>query len=335
MTQPMQGVDLPHRMSSSSSFNKVPLAAGAGAGAGAATGMPQMSQRDSMAYQNVPSENYWPDSNQSNDRGMGYAGQDPSARKKRLWKIAAAIFAVTAIIAIVVGVVVSQVSNNGGGGDSNDNDGDATLANADDPSDFEKDERLHQSFWAFAYSPSVRLLAPRGEVKLTQSQGALPPECGASQANVTRDIQILSQLTTRLRLYGANCNTTALVLQAIQDTKVDMTVWPAIYIDTNTEANENQLQAVKEAIEDYGTDHVEGIIVGNEYILNTATTESTTSAVYLSAVQDIVDHIQEANATILAMNLDKHLPIGTSDAGSLLSTTLATGIDFFMANVHP
>ena len=35
------------------------------------------------------------------------------------------------------------------------------------------------------------------------------------------------------------------------------------------------------------------------------------------------------------MNLDKHLPIGTSDAGSLMSTTLASGIDFFMANVHP
>jgi glucan 1,3-beta-glucosidase len=40
--------------------------------------------------------------------------------------------------------------------------------------------------------------------------------------------QILSQLTTRLRLYGANCNDTALVMQAIQDTKVDMTIWPAI-----------------------------------------------------------------------------------------------------------
>jgi len=42
------------------------------------------------------------------------------------------------------------------------------------------------------------------------------------------DGQILSQLTTRLRLYGANCNDTALVMQAIQDTKVDMTIWPAI-----------------------------------------------------------------------------------------------------------
>ena len=40
--------------------------------------------------------------------------------------------------------------------------------------------------------------------------------------------QILSQLTTRLRLYGANCNTTDLVLTAIEETKVNMTIWPAI-----------------------------------------------------------------------------------------------------------
>jgi len=45
---------------------------------------------------------------------------------------------------------------------------------------------------------------------------------------INTDRQILSQLTTRLRLYGANCNDTALVMQAIQDTKVDMTIWPAI-----------------------------------------------------------------------------------------------------------
>ena len=34
-------------------------------------------------------------------------------------------------------------------------------------------------------------------------------------------------------------------------------------------------------------------------------------------------------------NLDKTLPVGTSDAGSILSTTLSEGIDFYMANVHP
>ena len=38
-------------------------------------------------------------------------------------------------------------------------------------------------------------------------------------ANVTEDIQLLSQLTPRIRTYGSDCNVTALVLQAIKDTK--------------------------------------------------------------------------------------------------------------------
>lgn len=131
-------------------------------------------------------------------------------------------------------------------------------------------------------------------------------------------------------------------------------------VDSNAQAYTDQVDAIEDAIKTYGTDHIEGvrvlliltifhlvrtsggthsanlqIIVGNEYILNTASTGSLTSSIYLSSVKTITDHIQEVNTTIKALNLDKHLPIGTSDAGSLLSTTLATGIDFFMANVHP
>jgi exo-beta-1,3-glucanase (GH17 family) len=86
------------------------------------------------------------------------------------------------------------------------------LADPNDPSKFEKDSRLKNSFYGFAYTPL----------------GALLPECGATQANVTEDIQLLSQLTTRIRLYGADCNQTALVLQAIQDTKVDLEVFVGI-----------------------------------------------------------------------------------------------------------
>lgn len=35
------------------------------------------------------------------------------------------------------------------------------------------------------------------------------------------------------------------------------------------------------------------------------------------------------------MNLKKHIPIGTGDAGSVMSVALANDIEFFMANVHP
>lgn len=172
------------------------------------------------ARDNIPADQLW-----AMERGKervpasDYQYQEPTQGKsrKKWWWILAAVVVVAAIVGVVVGVVVTQTNKKGGsssgkaGGNSTAGGG-ATLKDPNDPSNFDKDDRLHNVFWGMAYQPD----------------GAIPPMCGATLANVTRDIQILSQLTTRLRLYGANCNMTALVLQAIQDTKVDMTVYPAI-----------------------------------------------------------------------------------------------------------
>lgn len=118
-----------------------------------------------------------------------------------------------------LGVALSKKSGSGGSKSSSDGSmvvipGTAGVVKADpnDPSKFEKDSRLKNSFYGFAYTPL----------------GALLPDCGATQANVTEDIQLLSQLTTRIRLYGADCNQTALVLQAIQDSKVNLEVFVGI-----------------------------------------------------------------------------------------------------------
>ncbi|OCF75503.1 glucan 1,3-beta-glucosidase [Kwoniella mangroviensis CBS 8886] len=275
------------------------------------------------ARQNIPSEEYYP----MTDKSEGFTQTSPRGRGgKRKWFIIGGIVGMLALIGIIVGVVVSQVNknnnnNNNSSNSSNSGSGNSTttIKNENDPSDFDKDSRLHQSFWGFAYTP----------------QDALLPWCGASQNNVTRDIQLLSQLTTRLRLYGANCNQSALVLQAIQDTKVDMTVWLGIYVDSNEEAYNDQVKAVEDALKTYGTDHVSGITVGNEYILNTAGTDSTTSSIYLSASKTITDKITEVKSAIAGLGLSKTLPVGTSDAGSVMSKTLGEGIDYFMANVHP
>jgi exo-beta-1,3-glucanase (GH17 family) len=89
-------------------------------------------------------------------------------------------------------------------------------------------------------------------------------------------------------LYGADCNQTALVvrarvfltlgpiltflshqLEAIQQTKVDMQVWLGNYpIPTDGgEAYIRQRDLIRDAIATYGTDHVSGITVGNEFML--------------------------------------------------------------------
>lgn len=86
--------------------------------------------------------------------------------------------------------------------------------------------------------------------------------CGAKQADVTKDIQILSQLTTRLRLYSANCNVTALVMQAIKDTGVNMTVYPAIYVNDDDTIFTYQMNNLTDAITKYGAEMVDGVSGG-------------------------------------------------------------------------
>lgn len=126
-------------------------------------------------------------------------------------------------IGVGVGVALSKKSSSSSSSNSNSSSSDGSMvaipgtagvvkSDPSDPSKFEKDSRLKNSFYGIAYTPLAVLM----------------PNCGAVQVNVTEDIQLLSQITTRIRLYGADCNQTALVLQAIQDTKVNMEVFVGI-----------------------------------------------------------------------------------------------------------
>lgn len=97
----------------------------------------------------------------------------------------------------------------------------------------------------------------------------------------------MSQLTRRIRIYGGDCNQTAVVvsslittftgritqhfslqLEAIKQTKVDLEVFLGNYVVAgDSSAYERQKKAIKEAIEVYGVTNIAGITVGNEYIL--------------------------------------------------------------------
>jgi exo-beta-1,3-glucanase (GH17 family) len=182
-------------------------------------------------------------------------------------------------------------------------------------------QTLHRSFFGIAYSPD----------------GVILPECGAVQSQVTADIVDLAQLTPRIRLYGSDCNQTALVLQGIQDAgNVDLSVWVGIYIDGNDTVYQRQMDAVVSAIKTYGTDHIAGITVGNEYLLDSyGTNGNANNTAGVAARTMLLNYIQEANKTIQGLSLSKSLPIGTADAGSALTLPLCEGVDYFMANVHP
>jgi hypothetical protein len=89
---------------------------------------------------------------------------DPSKGKKKKWWIIAGVVAVLlvgAVVGIAVGVTTANKNktNNGSGSNTaatNDNNNDGTtVQTGDDPSQFTKDDRLHNSFYGFAYTPQV------------------------------------------------------------------------------------------------------------------------------------------------------------------------------------
>jgi len=180
-----------------------------------------------------------------------------------------------------------------------------------DPSSWQKDSRLHQSFWGIAYTP----------------QNVQLPDCGAVQSNVSQEIQIISQLTTRIRTYGSDCNQSAMIMQAIQDTQVDLSVWLGIYVDDNATTWDRGVQATLDVVQTYGTANIAGITVGNEYILD----QNATSASYTY----IEDKVAEFKKELDALNLDKTIPVGTADAGSVMTAALNRKVDYAMSNVHP
>lgn len=47
----------------------------------------------------------------------------------------------------------------------------------------------------------------------------------------------------------------------------------------------------------------------------------------------MLEYVQKANESLIALGLDKTIPVGTSDAGAAATEELCAGVDYYMANV--
>jgi len=93
---------------------------------------------------------------------------------------------------------------------------------------------------------------------------------------------------------------------------------------------------------------VGGIIIGNEYLLNSYGDSGTpTDANGVAARAHLASTIASLNTSLASHKFNKHIPrkyppssprndskmvVGTSDAGSAITTDLCSNVDFFMAN---
>jgi cytoskeletal protein RodZ len=128
-----------------------------------------------------------------------YDAIGPKKLNRSKWIIAGSVIGLIglAVIGIAVGVTVSKnhkksavntstSSSNSSASNPASNPGSASNPSnqSTGPSSFTQDPRLKKSFYGLAYTP----------------EGSQLPGCGALLADVITDVQLMSQLTTRIRL---------------------------------------------------------------------------------------------------------------------------------------
>jgi len=93
-----------------------------------------------------------------------------------------------------------------------------------------------------------------------------------------------------------------------------------------------------DAIKTYGTDNIAGVTVGNEFMLDYLNANGATEpngTVAQKGAQILIPFIQDMSSTIKSMNLNKHIPVGNSEAGSYFNTQVLQAVEYGMANDHP
>ncbi|KAF9061676.1 glycoside hydrolase superfamily [Rhodocollybia butyracea] len=251
-----------------------------------------------------------------------YADEKSRKNNRSKWiLVGLAAFFLVALVGTVVGVVLTRNAKSVPSSSNSSSSSGGSVSG--DPSQFTKDPKLKQSFWGIAYTP----------------ESTLYPTCGAKLSDIVTDIQLLSQLTTRIRLYGADCNATALVLDAIQRTKVNMTVYIANYplSNDNGTAYNRQKTAIQNALTTFGTDHVGGVTVGNEFMLDYLSDNggaSPNSATGNTGAAILTAFINDTKSMLSDINLGS-LKIGNADAGAYFNNLVLQDVDYGMANVHP
>ncbi|KAF8415835.1 glycoside hydrolase superfamily [Terfezia claveryi] len=233
------------------------------------------------------------------------ASQKHSKKKTRTIAIIIVLILLFAIAGgIAAGVILtkkkssskSSSDNSNSSNDSTDSNGGKTTTPTSSKDtgkwkDYLDNPALHKVFHGIDYTP-------------LDSQY---PECldnPPTQAQVNIDVAIMSQLTTRVRLYGTDCNQAEMVLDGIKTTGVDMKIWLGIWLDYNATTNARSLVHMYDILDKYPASMFEGVVVGNESKRISLPRESTSPLA----------------PPISAQNWD---------------SSLASSVDVLMANIHP
>ena len=115
-----------------------------------------------------------------NEAGSHWLEKEQKDQTRSKWILWGAVALGAALIlgGIVAGIAISTSKKHSSSGSSGGN----STSGGSDPSKFDKNPNLHNSFYGFAYTPLVRSVctAPSTIILIVCLQGAILPDCGAN-----------------------------------------------------------------------------------------------------------------------------------------------------------
>ncbi|KAI9593942.1 glycoside hydrolase superfamily, partial [Syncephalis fuscata] len=164
-----------------------------------------------------------------------------------------------------------------------------------------------KSFYGLTYTP----------------QRAQYPGCGVSLGDVVEDLKVLSQLTTRVRLYGMDCDQVNLLRQAIELLKIDVSLVLTVWVDKDQDTYNRQLDALWDTLDKYSGKNIIGISVGNEAIFRKDVTP-----------QELAKRMNDVRSKLAGKGL-ANIPVYTTDLADNFDSTIMQASDAALGNIHP
>lgn len=149
------------------------------------------------------------------------------------------------------------------------------------------------------------------------------PICGATMHEVMLDVALLSQVTSRLRTYGTQCNQAKFILDSIRTLNLNVSLSMGVWIGPNDDINELQIQDMKSLLKSYPRNLFESLFIGNEVLFREEQTPG-----------NLVKYIKEAK-DFVRDELKWNLPVGTSELASKVNADVMKASDIFGSNTHP
>lgn len=146
--------------------------------------------------------------------------------------------------------------------------------------------------------------------------------CSFSQEEADQDVLLLSRITSKIRTYSTRCNQARYLLEAIQRTKVPLTVSVGIWIGPNELQNMIEIENILRLIDEFPEELIKSIFVGNEVRYRNDIPEIE----HINLIKSLKQHVAIVG---------KKIPVGTSEHGSAINPELAQECDIIGINATP